>query len=233
MNVFDAVKAELNARQVVESYGIAVRHNGMCCCPFHGDKNPSMKVDEKRFHCFGCGEDGDVIQFAARYFDLSRYDAAKKLAEDFGVNYERWKPERDNKGKVIPPKPRPKSPEQIYREKEHHFFREISDHYHRLKDWKEQYKPEVADEVWDERFTEALKYIPQLEYIMDSFLEADRDGRAELFQAFAKTEQFCEQRNAEVKKEESVLARLHNTNLSQQSADKVMTKARKTDAIAI
>lgn len=77
MNVFDAVKAELNARQVVESYGIAVRHNGMCCCPFHGDKNPSMKVDEKRFHCFGCGEDGDVIQFAARYFDLSRYDAAK------------------------------------------------------------------------------------------------------------------------------------------------------------
>lgn len=44
MNVFDAVKAELNARQVVESYGIAVRHNGMCCCPFHGDKNPSMNV---------------------------------------------------------------------------------------------------------------------------------------------------------------------------------------------
>ena len=85
MNVFDAVKAELNARQVVESYGIAVRHNGMCCCPFHGDKNPSMKVDEKRFHCFGCGEDGDVIQFAARYFDLSRYDAAKKLAEDFAL----------------------------------------------------------------------------------------------------------------------------------------------------
>ena len=99
MNVFDAVKAELNARQVVESYGIAVRHNGMCCCPFHGDKNPSMKVDEKRFHCFGCGEDGDVIQFAARYFDLSRYDAAKKLAEDFGVAYEKWKPERDEKGK--------------------------------------------------------------------------------------------------------------------------------------
>lgn len=233
MNVFDAVKAELNARRVVESYGIAVRHNGMCCCPFHGDKNPSMKVDEKRFHCFGCGEDGDVIQFAARYFDLSRYDAAKKLAEDFGVAYEKWKPERDEKGKMVQPKPRPKSPEQIYREKEHHFYREISDHYHRLKDWKEQYKPKTVDEAWDERFIEALKYIPQLEYIMDSFLEADRDGRTQLFQAFSKTEQFCEQRNAEARKEPSVLARLHNADINQQSTGKTIPKARKTDAIAI
>lgn len=79
MNVFDAVKAELNARQVVESYGIAVRHNGMCCCPFHGDKNPSMKVDEKRFHCFGCGEDGDVIQFAARKRENGTAKAKTKI----------------------------------------------------------------------------------------------------------------------------------------------------------
>ena len=233
MNVFDAVKAELNARQVVEFYGIAVRHNGMCCCPFHGDKNPSMKVDEKRFHCFGCGEDGDVIQFAARYFDLSRYDAAKKLAEDFGVNYERWKPERDNKGKVIQPKPRPKSPEQIYREKEHHFFREISDHYHRLKDWKEQYKPEVADEVWDEHFTEALKYIPQLEYIMDSFLEADRDGRTQLFQAFSKMEQFCEQRNVEAREEQSVLVRLHSADIKPKSILRIGYQSKRTDELGI
>ena len=88
MNVFDAVKDELSARQIVEAYGIHVRHNGMCCCPFHGDKNPSMKVDDKRYHCFGCGEDGDVIQFVARYFDLSRYEAAKKLSEDFGISYD-------------------------------------------------------------------------------------------------------------------------------------------------
>ena len=42
----------------------------MACCPFHDDKNPSMKVDQ-RFHCFGCGEDGDVIDFTAKLFDLS------------------------------------------------------------------------------------------------------------------------------------------------------------------
>ena len=67
MYVFEAVRDVLTTRQVAESYGLHVKHNGMCCCPFHGEKNPSMKVD-KRFHCFACGKDGDVIDFAASIF---------------------------------------------------------------------------------------------------------------------------------------------------------------------
>ena len=54
----------------------------MACCPFHDDKHPSMKVD-RRFHCFGCQADGDVIDFTARLFGLSGKEAALKLAEDF------------------------------------------------------------------------------------------------------------------------------------------------------
>ena len=53
MNVFEAVKESVATRQAAEMYGIAVRRNGMACCPFHKDKTPSMKLD-KRFHCFGC-----------------------------------------------------------------------------------------------------------------------------------------------------------------------------------
>ena len=52
----------------------------MACCPFHDDKHPSMKVD-RRFHCFGCQADGDVIDFAARLFDLSGVEAAKRIGE--------------------------------------------------------------------------------------------------------------------------------------------------------
>ena len=59
----------------------------MACCPFHDDKNPSMKVDQ-RFHCFGCGKDGDVIDFTAKLFDLSPKEAAEKLAQDFGLIYD-------------------------------------------------------------------------------------------------------------------------------------------------
>ncbi len=64
MNVFEAVKQSVTTRQAAEHYGIRVGRNGMACCPFHNDKTPSMKLD-RRYHCFGCGADGDVIDFAA------------------------------------------------------------------------------------------------------------------------------------------------------------------------
>ena len=54
------------------------------CCPFHGDKRPSMKVDS-RFHCFACQADGDVIDFVGRLFQLSPYKAVEKLKNDFGM----------------------------------------------------------------------------------------------------------------------------------------------------
>ena len=69
MNVFQAVKERITTRQAAEYYGLDIKRNGMTCCPFHDDRNPSMKVDN-RFHCFGCGEDGDVINFAEKLFSL-------------------------------------------------------------------------------------------------------------------------------------------------------------------
>ncbi len=69
MNVFEAVKQSVTTRQAAEHYGIHVGRNGMACCPFH-DKT-SMKLDQ-RYHCFGCGADGDVIDFAAALYGLGK-----------------------------------------------------------------------------------------------------------------------------------------------------------------
>lgn len=82
MKLFEAVKEAVTARSAAEYYGIKVGRNGMAVCPFHPDKNPSMKLD-KRYHCFACQADGDVIDFVAKYFNLSVKDSAEKLAEDF------------------------------------------------------------------------------------------------------------------------------------------------------
>ena len=38
------------------------------------------------YHCFACGVGGDVIDFTARLFGISQYEAAKKLVEDFGLD---------------------------------------------------------------------------------------------------------------------------------------------------
>ena len=64
MNVFEAVKGNVTTRQAAEMYGIRVNRHGMAVCPFHNDKNPSMKVD-MRFHCFACQADGDAVDFVS------------------------------------------------------------------------------------------------------------------------------------------------------------------------
>ena len=94
-SVFEVVKQSVTAREAAELYGIAVGRGGMACCPFHDDRHPSMKVDT-RFHCFGCGADGDVIDFTARLYDLSSKEAAEKLAQDFGLAYDSKAPIRRN-----------------------------------------------------------------------------------------------------------------------------------------
>ena len=127
MNVFEAVKQSVTTRQAAEHYGIRVNRNGMACCPFHNDKTPSMKLD-KRFHCFGCGADGDVIDFVAALYGLGKKEAAAQLASDFGLAYEDWKPP----GRARKPKPRQKSPEEQFREAKAHCFRVLADYLHLL-----------------------------------------------------------------------------------------------------
>lgn len=82
MNLFEAVKDAVPTITAAEHYGIEVKRNGMACCPFHDDRTPSMKVD-KRFHCFGCQEDGDVIDFVGKLFDLSPQKSRREAGGGF------------------------------------------------------------------------------------------------------------------------------------------------------
>ena len=130
MNVFEAVKEAVTTQQAAEAYGIPVRRSGMCLCPFHNDKNPSMKVDQ-RFHCFGCQADGDVIGFTAKLFGLTVKEAAMKLAADFGVSY-------DARGHDPPVKKpvKPKIRDGLrQRQAEQRCFRVYAGYLHLLEDW--------------------------------------------------------------------------------------------------
>ena len=82
-NVFEMVKQSVTVREAAERYEIEVRRNSMACCPFHDDKNPSMKLNKEYFYCFGCGATGDVIDLTAKLFDLRLYDAARNWRRTF------------------------------------------------------------------------------------------------------------------------------------------------------
>jgi len=57
-------------------------------CPFHGEKTPSFMVSPEKqlFHCFGCGEGGNVFNFLMKYEKLSFFEAVKMLAKKSGVS---------------------------------------------------------------------------------------------------------------------------------------------------
>ena len=85
MNIFETVKSAVTAREAAEHYGIQINKNGMCKCPFHADRNPSMKVD-RGFYCFGCQEKGDVIRFVSKLFNIPPHEAAWKLISAMGID---------------------------------------------------------------------------------------------------------------------------------------------------
>ena len=170
-NVFEAVKQSVSTRDAAAFYGIEVKRNGMACCPFHDDKNPSMKVDQ-RFHCFGCGEDGDVIDFTAKLFDLSPKEAAEKLAQDFGLIYDSQAPPRR---RYV----RQKTEAQQFREDRQRCYRVLSDYYHLLKKWESDHSPRTPEEEPHPRFVEAIHKKIYVEYLLDLFLyESEEEQKA-------------------------------------------------------
>ena len=166
-SVFEVVKQSVTVREAAELYGIAVGRGGMACCPFHDDRHPSMKVDT-RFHCFGCGADGDVIDFTARLYDLSPKGAAEKLAQDFGLSY-------DSKAPLRRSYVRQKSEAQVRKEKREHGWRVLTDYYHLLRKWEADYSPKTADEDPHPRFLEAVQKKEYMGYLLDTFLDSSTE----------------------------------------------------------
>ena len=166
-SVFEVVKQSVTAREAAELYGIAVGRGGMACCPFHDDRHPSMKVDT-RFHCFGCGADGDVIDFTARLYDLSPKEAAEKLAQDFGLSY-------DSKAPIRRSYVRQKTEAQARKEKREHGWRVLTDYYHLLRKWEADYSPKTPDEDPHPRFLEAIQKKDYMGYLLDAFLDSSTE----------------------------------------------------------
>jgi len=171
LNVFQAVKQAVTTRQAAEGYGLEVGHNGMTCCPFHSDRNPSMKVDD-RFHCFGCGEDGDVIDFTAKLFGVGMKEAAQRLASDFGIGY-------DNSS--VPPKPsiNPKLKAVQEKQAEQQCFNTLCDYCHLLRFARTELAPKSPDEPFHPLFVESLQHLDEYEYYCNIFILSSKEERTE------------------------------------------------------
>jgi DNA primase len=88
----DAVQRVKDASQIIDIIGECVSlkragANMKGLCPFHAEKTPSFMVNPARqsFHCFGCGEGGDVFSFMMKYYNITFPEALEQLAGRYQI----------------------------------------------------------------------------------------------------------------------------------------------------
>ncbi len=172
--LFQTVKAAVTARQAAEMYGLKVGRNSLACCPFHHDKTPSMKVDD-RYYCFGCGVTGDAVDLTAQLLGLSPKDAALRLAADFGI-------EVDEKAKPNAFRPyRPRAdPQKELQKWFDHAWDVLLEYRSLLRDWEKRYAPQSMDEEWHPLFCEALDKKDWIDYLLDELMLCSKDQFEEM-----------------------------------------------------
>ena len=161
MNVFGTVKTSINTREAAERYGVEVNRHGKALCPFHNDRHPSLFVDDDHYYCYACGEHGDVIDFTAKLFGLKLYEAAHKLAYDFGITQD--KPPT----KAMQEKQNSKSEAQRLRENEKLCFSALMEYYKLMQEWMVLYAPRTPEDRHHDRFVQACHNLSYVEYLVD------------------------------------------------------------------
>ncbi|GAA1350819.1 DNA primase [Falsarthrobacter nasiphocae] len=92
-DVIDAVRDRADIRSVVETY-VSLRSSGVGSykglCPFHDERTPSfyIRTSTNTYHCFGCGEGGDVISFLQKQDHTTFAETVEKLAQMTGIPVE-------------------------------------------------------------------------------------------------------------------------------------------------
>ena len=161
--MFRKVKESVSMLQVADYYGLHVNRKGLCLCPFHQDRTPSLKIypDGKGFYCFTCGTGGDQIKFTALYDEITNREAAEKLAAAFHVSLD------------IPTTYREKREAELARRKRAAVaaFKKRSALYVKM------YWILLCEAIHErnEHFTEALQNITYIEYLLENIEECPEE----------------------------------------------------------
>lgn len=179
MDLFESVKS-IRTIEAAELYGFHPNRAGMISCLFHQDKTPSMWLNDG-YYCHGCHEKGDVIAFTARAFGLTPKDAALKLARDFGIPYDvrTTTAEIKEKEEII-------SLRDQFQDAAHTFTMTAAACCRKFREWQKEFAPKDPNEIPNDKFVMALRYLPELDYILDEYSRSDLKERIEIISNYGK-----------------------------------------------
>ncbi|MBR6984344.1 MAG: DNA primase [Ruminococcus sp.] len=189
---FMAIKYSVSVPDAAEYYGINARH-GMCCCIFHEEKHPSMKLYPKNYYCFGCGAHGDVIDLVQAVFNEKPVDAAKRINTDFGLGLDTGQPpdfERINRIR------QQQLEREQFREWDAKAFRTVNEYHKLLEDWQKAYSPKSEDMPPHPLFIESLNNKDHVGYLLDILTYGTDDEKRDLREEVNRIEQRLQEYHA-------------------------------------
>lgn len=164
----EIIRERVGIRQAMEQAGIHFNSRGSACCPFHQEKTGSFKVKGRFGHCFGCGWNGNVIDFTVQFYGLPFIGAVEKLNRDFGLGLPIDRPlTRQQRAEI-----KQRQAEAQRRQNEQREYRELyAAVYDGLWSLFAKYDkaimeraPTSPDEPFDPLFCEAVKNIDSIKY---------------------------------------------------------------------
>lgn len=174
MSIFEQIKSSVNLIDVAKYYGIEVNRSCFTSCLFHNERTPSMKLYSDHFHCFGCGKSGDVIALIAQRLNISQFDSAKVLMNDFHLSSEDFRLNATPQLQLT------------YSEWERQTIRLLNEYLGYLHHFKTLYTPKSEHEPIHDLFVESLHAIPRAEYYLDILTFEPLAVRQQFLQEFVK-----------------------------------------------
>ena len=173
-NIFQDIKDRVDLKDLVRFYGLEVDRGGFACCPFHNERHPSFKVYEDHYHCFGCGEHGDHVDFVQKLYGLSNIEAAKQIIKDFGLGLE-----TGEIAKPITTRPR----------KNDEFKQWLGESVHTLIEykkllayWERLYTPRSPIDKVNDRYLESINKRGYTEYYLDKLLYGNESEQRRFYE---------------------------------------------------
>ena len=172
MSIFLQIKSSLNLIDVAKFYGIEVNRSGFTSCLFHNERTPSLKLYDDHFHCFGCGKSGDLIALIAQRLNVSQFESAKIIMNDFHLSHEEFK---------LSAKPQIQL---SYSEWERQTIRLLNEYLHYLRYFQQVFAPSSPDAEIHDLFVESIHNTSRVEYYLDILTFESMETRRSFLQEY-------------------------------------------------
>ena len=197
--------------EVISTYCTEPNRAHKICCPFHGEKTPSLHIYDKTntFHCFGCQKSGDSVTFTAKLFNISAYQAAQKINTDFRLNL-RPPTETKDKKPVPEPKERPLTEHEKKLQIDEWALQQhdiLLDYYRLLKEYSQEL-PKESEINW--KFSAFLDDFGTVEFLLESLI--DKHKRRSMYENWQPTiQRMIKNFTENIKREVKTNAKQSNT----------------------